>query len=294
MATAPTIPDSNGVTFLANLNAALLAMGSTTITTAGAAPAFTAAVSAITALASGQQVRLKFNAAGTTGSNTLNVSGLGALNLMQFNASGTLVPATITSGLITDVLYDGTQWLVLDPAAAPSGPRGARSNLAISTTGLSAVATVTADYLTLLASGGLSALWNQPGTALTATLTSSGANGLDNSVQRACSITVASPAVATETGHGRPANAPVVFAGTVPTGLSAGTTYYVLSPTTNTYQLSATPGGAAINTTAGSSSCTVVSALAFSASSRSRWCTASIRLATTSRQAGGSESPRDW
>ena len=103
MATAPSIPDSNGVAFLANLNAALLAMGSATTTTAGTAPAFTASVSAITSLATGQSVRLSFNAAGTTGSNTLNVSSTGAKNLMQYNPKGVLVPAIVASGMIADL-----------------------------------------------------------------------------------------------------------------------------------------------------------------------------------------------
>lgn len=64
-------------------------------------------------------------------------------------------------------------------------------------------------------------------------------------------MTIASPGVITDTGHGFSANQPVKFktTGALPTGLTANTWYYVLSPTTNTYNLSATPGGAAINTT---------------------------------------------
>ena len=64
-------------------------------------------------------------------------------------------------------------------------------------------------------------------------------------------ITIASPGVVTWAGHGLPANTPVVLAttGTLPTGLVAGTTYYVKEVLTeNTFTLSATPGGTVINT----------------------------------------------
>lgn len=62
----------------------------------------------------------------------------------------------------------------------------------------------------------------------------------------------ASAVVTAAGGHGLTVGSPVVFAttGTLPTGLTAGTTYYVIaagfSPTA--FSVSATPGGAAINT----------------------------------------------
>jgi phage-related tail fiber protein len=65
-------------------------------------------------------------------------------------------------------------------------------------------------------------------------------------------ISIATPGVVTWANHGRSANDPIKFSttGAIPTGLVAGTTYYVVgaSITTNTFQLSAAPGGAAINT----------------------------------------------
>jgi microcystin-dependent protein len=68
-------------------------------------------------------------------------------------------------------------------------------------------------------------------------------------------ITIASPAVVTWTAHGLSNDWPVQFSttGSLPTGLTAGTTYYVVSATTNTFQVAATAGGAAI-TTSGSQS----------------------------------------
>lgn len=69
-------------------------------------------------------------------------------------------------------------------------------------------------------------------------------------ILKTVTMTIASPCVLTDNGHGRLANDTVIFTttGALPTGLTAGTVYYILAPTTNTYNVSATPGGAAINT----------------------------------------------
>ena len=79
-------------------------------------------------------------------------------------------------------------------------------------------------------------------------------------------MTIATPAVVTWTAHGLAANTAVTFSttGTLPTGLTAGTLYYVLAPTTNTFTVSATVGGAAIPTSgtqSGVHSCTTPSYL---------------------------------
>ncbi len=80
--------------------------------------------------------------------------------------------------------------------------------------------------------------------------------GADCAAESVVTISVATPGVVTwPGGHGLEANSPVIFtvnSGTMPTGLTAGTVYYVresgLTPTT--FSVSATPGGAAIATTA--------------------------------------------
>ena len=71
------------------------------------------------------------------------------------------------------------------------------------------------------------------------------------SIQSPVTITIASPGVATMTGSAPAAGTPVVFSttGALPTGLVAGTTYYVLAPTGSTFQFAATVGGTAIVTT---------------------------------------------
>ncbi|WP_027991938.1 hypothetical protein [Sinorhizobium meliloti] len=63
-------------------------------------------------------------------------------------------------------------------------------------------------------------------------------------------MTIASPGVISWNAHGLAAGTPIKFSttGALPTGLTAGTTYYVLNPTANDFQVAATPGGAAIDT----------------------------------------------
>lgn len=74
-------------------------------------------------------------------------------------------------------------------------------------------------------------------------------------------MTIASPCVVTKAAHGFTGNEPVVLTttGALPTGLTAGTTYYVKFIDANTFNLSATPGGANINTSgsqSGTHTCT--------------------------------------
>jgi hypothetical protein len=63
-------------------------------------------------------------------------------------------------------------------------------------------------------------------------------------------MTIASPAVVTKTAHNLENGMAVVFSttGALPTGVTAGTVYYVINKATDTLQVSATSGGAAINT----------------------------------------------
>lgn len=63
-------------------------------------------------------------------------------------------------------------------------------------------------------------------------------------------MTIASPCVVTWTAHGQSDGDPVIFTTTsaLPTGLTAGTVYYIVNSTTNTFQVAATAGEAAINT----------------------------------------------
>ncbi len=73
----------------------------------------------------------------------------------------------------------------------------------------------------------------------------------------AVTITIASPAVCTLTNHGLVAGDRLYFTttGSLPTGLSANTIYYVIAAglTANNFEISATDGGSAINTSGGQS-----------------------------------------
>jgi hypothetical protein len=66
-------------------------------------------------------------------------------------------------------------------------------------------------------------------------------------------MTIATPAVVSWTGHGLSTNAKVRFTttGALPTNVTAGTVYFVIASglTADAFQFSATQGGAAINTT---------------------------------------------
>lgn len=64
-------------------------------------------------------------------------------------------------------------------------------------------------------------------------------------------MTIASPCIVTWTANGIAETFSLVFTttGALPTGVTAGTTYYKkTTPSDNTFQIAATPGGAAINT----------------------------------------------
>lgn len=68
--------------------------------------------------------------------------------------------------------------------------------------------------------------------------------------QAVVTLSIASPGIVTWTNHGLAAGTPVLFTnsgGALPTGLTAGTIYYVLADTVNTFKVSATIGGSAIN-----------------------------------------------
>lgn len=82
-------------------------------------------------------------------------------------------------------------------------------------------------------------------------------NGVAGPDQVTCTITNASPAVVTETTHGRSVGDQIEFgtSGALPTGLTVGTTYFIISAGfgASAYQVSLTAGGAAINTSSAGS-----------------------------------------
>lgn len=88
----------------------------------GSAPNFTLTPApALTAYGAGQRFRVKFHAAGA-GDDTLNVSNLGAKSIKQYDSTGVKVPAVIAADQLTDVEYDGDDFVILDPLPVTSLP----------------------------------------------------------------------------------------------------------------------------------------------------------------------------
>ena len=103
----------------------------TAFTSGGTAPAFTLTPSpAIASYAANQRFRVKAHAAGTTGSNTLNVSGLGVKNLKQYDSAGAKIPAVVVSGQLFDAEYDGTDFVILNPVTFPGELRALGASVA--------------------------------------------------------------------------------------------------------------------------------------------------------------------
>lgn len=91
----------------------------TAFTTAGTSTAYTLMASpAITSLNANQRFRVKFNAANTTTTPTLSINGLAATALKIYDTAGVKQnPAVgaLALNMLTDVEYDGTDMVVLDP-----------------------------------------------------------------------------------------------------------------------------------------------------------------------------------
>lgn len=96
-------------------------------TSAGVSPALTLTPSpAITAYSANQRFRVKF-AAASTGSDTLNISGLGAKNIKQYSSAGAKVAAVFAASQLSDVEYDGVDFVLLD--RLPSLPQATEAVL---------------------------------------------------------------------------------------------------------------------------------------------------------------------
>jgi hypothetical protein len=145
----------------------------------GAAPNYTlTTVPTLTAYAANQRFRVAFAANGTLGSNTLNIDGLGAIGLRQYDGAGNLVPATIVSGMLTDVEYNGTYMVVLDPLPQSGAVVGAVRNFQMVISAASASGTATAEELWVKTGlgGGAYLLSNF---SQTINLATTGAGGMD-------------------------------------------------------------------------------------------------------------------
>ncbi|SEN77949.1 phage tail protein, partial [Nitrosomonas marina] len=93
----------------------------TAFTTTGTAPDFVGSVTpALTAYVAGQRFRVKFHNH-INSSATLNINGLGALSLKQYEADGSKVGAVVGINQLVDVEYDGTDFVVLNSTSVGRG-----------------------------------------------------------------------------------------------------------------------------------------------------------------------------
>jgi hypothetical protein len=117
------------------LATATQAQAFTAFTTSGSAGVLTVAPTpAITAYVANQRFRLKLSQA-STGASTINVSGLGAKSLKQYDSTGAKIPAVFAVGQLSDVEYDGTDFVLLDqlPSVVPQATETVAGIAAIAT-----------------------------------------------------------------------------------------------------------------------------------------------------------------
>ncbi|WAT26721.1 hypothetical protein [Pseudomonas sp. GXZC] len=151
------------------------------VTTAGTASAYTLAPSpAISVYAVGQRFNVTFHAPGALNP-TINVSGKGAKNLKQYDSTGAKVGAVTGLAQVSDIVYDGTDFIVLDPLPTKSkqGLRGAATNWKAVASGISANIVCTVQQVIVAdASGNSVVLDNLNLTLNTAVSASATVNGM--------------------------------------------------------------------------------------------------------------------
>ena len=105
--------DTTGVN--ANTKAGIQSQTWTAFTTGGTSGTYTLTPNpAITAYAAGQRFSVTFHAAGSATSNTININGLGAKNIYAYDSIGTKSIANIKLNQISDIVYDGTDFVMLE------------------------------------------------------------------------------------------------------------------------------------------------------------------------------------
>jgi hypothetical protein len=168
-------------------------------------------------------------------------------------ANGTAVVFT-TAGALPTGLTVGTTYYVSGAAANTFNVAATIGGTAITTTGTQSgthtcktTSTAPSDRLT-----GTDPLWLDLGPTLQRAMFDTIISTATEQVAGyTVTMTIASPCVVTWNSHGLPNGSSLTLSttGALPTGLTAGTTYYVVGAAANTFNLAATLGGTAINTT---------------------------------------------
>lgn len=194
------------------------------------------------ALAAGQRYRVKFHLANTSATPTLARDGLAAKALKVYDPAGAKIDPAVGAfalGMLTDIEYDGTDYVVLDPLPAPSV---ATSLMPVGM--VFPVAGNVAPAGSIKANGAAVSRATYP--ALFAALVTAYGFAAQN-----FTVTIAAPGVFNRVGHGFTGNERLRLSttGALPTGLGNTLDYFVRPLTADTFQLSLTEGGTAITTT---------------------------------------------
>jgi len=105
--------DSTGVN--TNTQAGVQKQSWTAFTTGGTSGVYTLTPSpVITAYIAGERFNVTFNAANAA-TNTININGLGAKALKMYNPAGVKSNAIFALNQISDIVYDGTDFVILNP-----------------------------------------------------------------------------------------------------------------------------------------------------------------------------------
>ena len=84
-------------------------------TSAGTAPAYTLTTVPRVPAAADVRVQVAWHASNSGAASTLALNGGSAVGIKQYDATGAKVDPTIVSGTRSDLVYDGTHWVILDP-----------------------------------------------------------------------------------------------------------------------------------------------------------------------------------
>jgi hypothetical protein len=166
----------------ADLISELVGQAYTAYTTAGSSGAFTLTpVPAVAAYTAPMRYHIKFHVGGN-GSDTISISGLGNKNLKQYDSSGNKVSPVIVAGLQSDIVFDGTDVVILDPLPASTNSVapvvGTARNAKMSVATPSAVSTFTADEIIIESAIGGTAV-KLSSYSQTINLATVGAGGMD-------------------------------------------------------------------------------------------------------------------
>lgn len=83
-------------------------------------PAYTLSpVPAISALSEKTSWTVRWNSAYSGTAATLNINSTGAVPIRQYDSTGAPVAISVAVDQISNIAYDGTQWIILDPLPAP-------------------------------------------------------------------------------------------------------------------------------------------------------------------------------